>query len=756
MLRKPQACFKEKPDVTFNIRMLRNLSLMEIPLLKSWIHNNVMEVNRSYAQGVLTVQIKGYPPRDAVSEDIRYTVLNIGTRKRQTHEVPATDEWEDVCSFFIYNLASEKIKIKSKCMATDHQHYPRTKRGQSCLLSHSNCETTVENKDGSKMVLTMHYTVLPPIKATETTEDSQRSKSNTLSGVMYLCCHGATNVLAADKTGASDPYCVVFCDRKRVLTTPFIPRTRNPRWESWVEFFIKDYTMSSFSFFVYDWDGTNTINDDFLGSVHFRMTESQPEVIKRTLTLGYNKPDEGFSEDKKCGQITFTAVFRPVESVSKSEKFHQFMKSYKPNDYLYKEDLMSPSTMPGLNGRRTTSASNYMNDLLSNKVIVELTILQGKDMVAMDRNGYSDPFCVVSLKDKKVYTTAVKKKTLFPKWNETVTLEMSLVEAHNLTIDVFDKDVISKDFMGNLRLSLDELKELSLKGTSDWFTLDKIKNGKLQLKCQVIAKDTLSKMKESTPPVEEVFDYPVVQSQTPAPGLDITSSSISSIEHHPVYLQSPPKSHPTKVKKTPSDAASHDIDHSINGSVESSTIPRIRMKKTDSSNSLNMLQRFGDRASINSSASISEKFFNVTGKILRVRGDFSNGAAEIYCKIRLEVPGNRLSLFHNTRFVGKSHSVPLNESSPSLELEFEVDKGSGVPFDALLIFTLKHSRKEHVTTKSISLRTLLADTEGVPKWVPVGNGVEIELVLYQGQPTPGRKRSNSLLKSLSFRKDKPA
>uniref|UniRef100_A0A2C9M442 Uncharacterized protein n=1 Tax=Biomphalaria glabrata TaxID=6526 RepID=A0A2C9M442_BIOGL len=103
--------------------------------------------------------------------------------------------------------------------------------------------------------------------------------------------------------------------------------------------------MSSFSFFVYDWDGTNTINDDFLGSVHFRMSESQPEVIKRTLTLGYNKPDEGFSEDKKCGQITFTAVFRPVESVSKSEKFHQLMKSYKPNDYLYKEDLMSPSTM---------------------------------------------------------------------------------------------------------------------------------------------------------------------------------------------------------------------------------------------------------------------------------------------------------------------------------------------------------------------------------------------------------------------------
>uniref|UniRef100_A0A2C9KQ00 Uncharacterized protein n=1 Tax=Biomphalaria glabrata TaxID=6526 RepID=A0A2C9KQ00_BIOGL len=95
--------------------------------------------------------------------------------------------------------------------------------------------------------------------------------------------------------------------------------------------------------------------------------------------------------------------------------------------------------------------------------------------------------------------------------------------------------------MGTLRLSLDELKELSLKGTSEWYSLDKIKNGKLQLKCQVIAKDTLSKMKDSTPSPEEVFDPPLMPSHQAAPGLDITNSSISSIEHQSLFLQSPPK-----------------------------------------------------------------------------------------------------------------------------------------------------------------------------------------------------------------------
>ena len=48
------------------------------------------------------------------AEDIRYTVLNIGDRKRQTHEVPATEEWEDVCSFFIYSLAQERVSVADR------------------------------------------------------------------------------------------------------------------------------------------------------------------------------------------------------------------------------------------------------------------------------------------------------------------------------------------------------------------------------------------------------------------------------------------------------------------------------------------------------------------------------------------------------------------------------------------------------------------------------------------------------------------
>lgn len=46
-----------------------------------------------------------------------------------------------------------------------------------------------------------------------------------------------------------------------------------------------------------------------------------------------------------------------------------------------------------------------------------------------------------------------------------------------------------------------------------------------------------------------------------------------------------------------------------------------------------------------------------------------------------------------------------------------------------------------------------SDSEGVCKWLPLENGIELEVSLSTGQPTPHVRR-RSILKSLSFRKDK--
>ena len=38
--------------------------------------------------------------------------------------------------------------------------------------------------------------------------------------------------------------------------------------------------------------------------------------------------------------------------------------------------------------------------------------------------GFSDPFCIVKMGEKRLLKTRVQKKTLFPKWNESTTFEI--------------------------------------------------------------------------------------------------------------------------------------------------------------------------------------------------------------------------------------------------------------------------------------------------------------------------------------------
>lgn len=43
-----------------------------------------------------------------------------------------------------------------------------------------------------------------------------------VAGVIYVCVHSATKVIASDYGGLSDPYCVVFSDRRRVRVNYFL------------------------------------------------------------------------------------------------------------------------------------------------------------------------------------------------------------------------------------------------------------------------------------------------------------------------------------------------------------------------------------------------------------------------------------------------------------------------------------------------------------------------------------------------------
>ncbi|KAK3591562.1 hypothetical protein CHS0354_041607 [Potamilus streckersoni] len=588
---KATISFIERPDVWFNVRMLKALQIMEIPLVKSWIYINVLEgltkalvdpgrievpiatvgailadrpgysrQKTPLAQGVITVLIKCTPPSEP-GEEVRYTRLRLGKHKRQTMDVSAADEWSDICSFFVYNLAKDKIQVKSKCKrllmtVTLEQHeidlssFPFE---QTNLAIHE-----IQNQDGSKLQFHLQYTKLTPICLDQQQVDSIHGVT---AGVVYVCVHGASNVLAGDIGGTSDPYCVVFCNRRRVLTTPYVPRTRNPIWESHVEFFVENLTEADLTFYVFDWDGTNIINDDFLGYTTFSLSEHNPTAVRVPLTLGYNKHTNGNTQNSTYGNITVSVVFRPVTSVAKSEKFRAPSSELCSAEVLYMEDLTSPGFKSSTNhhsittqseeGGRTKSKKSLRKksvaaEYLEDKIYVELTVLQAKDLVAMDRNGFSDPYCQVMMNNKQLFCTSVKKKTLFPKWNESFMFEMK-EDVGMIEIFLYDKDIISKDFLGKVTLTLEQMKELSHKGTSDWFTLQRTQSGQLQVRCSVTTKESVEsitnpkKSKDASRQIshisDEVFRQDSIQTQT-SQASDTVANSHSSPSQVPATTPS--------------------------------------------------------------------------------------------------------------------------------------------------------------------------------------------------------------------------
>ncbi|XP_019641096.1 PREDICTED: uncharacterized protein LOC109482718 [Branchiostoma belcheri] len=651
----------------------------------------------------------------------------------------------------------------------------------------------------------MEYTPLPPINLTNTsgldgsTEGpALKEEPDQVAGVLYVHIHSGMDLVSMDRNGLSDPYCIVFCNKRKVKTTHYVCSTLNPSWESSVEFFVANYTEITLSFLVYDWDGRKFCNDDFLGSCSLSLAQAPSCTLRKVMPLGYGVGDRVAD----MGSITVSVVFRPVGSVAKCVDRLTQRES--------ESDIENAGSFNKQKRRFMASMSKFKQpDALSGVSqghgLMELNILKGKDLEAKDMNGLSDPFCEVRIKNDLLFKSTVIKKSLNPVWDESVTINMP-AQNETLDITVWDRDpFFMKEFMGSMSFTQEDIQRLSKEGPT-WFELQRIKQGSIQLMFKVIYNpqatlevEALSSEGLDVVPGElaeedeEVFEENS-DSRRSSQSSSIHQSAKSPSKEGSRQLESVAESSQSESEAPPEKPRVERFS-SLTGMFRKKSLPRMnvlntsqsttesttpnkkfsafRLRKRSKSFQNLMVDTSNPRPPLHLSSSFVNvsrettsangtaspippawRYYNVNGAVLRARGLRGDMLKkELYCRLHF-VSFNAKGRSFKAQQICKTEKVKASPA-PYFDVTFQVpaDLTGAVNGSCILQMDIKNIDKQVVTRGSASISEILGESREVRKWLKMDDDAEVEIQLYSSHHTstadPPEVRPSTPTRSIS-------
>jgi Ca2+-dependent lipid-binding protein len=284
----------------------------------------------------------------------------------------------------------------------------------------------------------------------------------------------ARDLTNKDLIGKSDPFAIVYVrplpDKMKRSKT--INNDLNPIWNEHFEFIVEDASTQTVTVKIYDDDGIQ--ESDLIGCAQVRLQDLQPGKVK-DVWLKLVKDLEIQRDRKDRGQVHLELLYCPFD-----------MKDEAPNPFAPQFSMTSlEKTMTSMENGSGGSSFDMMSSSRKKKEIImrgvlSVTVISGEDLPAMDMNGKSDPYVVLSLKKTKTkYKTRVVNESLNPVWNQTFDFVVEDGLHDMLILEVYDHDTFRRDYMGRCILTL--TKVMLEEEYEESFNLEGAKSGKLNL-----------------------------------------------------------------------------------------------------------------------------------------------------------------------------------------------------------------------------------------------------------------------------------
>ncbi|KAM9104725.1 multiple C2 and transmembrane domain-containing protein 1 isoform 3-T3 [Megaptera novaeangliae] len=278
------------------------------------------------------------------------------------------------------------------------------------------------------------------------------------------------SLAARDRGGTSDPYVKFKIGGKEVFRSKIIHKNLNPVWEEKACLLV-DHLKEPLYIKVFDYDFG--LQDDFMGSAFLDLTQLE---LNRPTDVTVTLKDPHYP-DHDLGMILLSVVLTPKEGEHRDvqSSIHSFLhwriyeiktmlmrKSWKRSSKELSENEVVGSyfSVKSFFWRFQTQ-SLRLSDVHRKphlwRGIVSITLIEGRDLKAMDSNGLSDPYVKFRLGHQK-YKSKIMPKTLNPQWREQFDFHLYEERGGIIDITAWDKDAGKRDdFIGRCQIDLSAL-----------------------------------------------------------------------------------------------------------------------------------------------------------------------------------------------------------------------------------------------------------------------------------------------------------